>query len=80
MRTTLDIDDDILVAVKEFAKREQKTAGKFASGLMREALLARTSKAAAEKPHGQYGFRPVPAGGDVVTNELIDEIREELAI
>lgn len=80
MRTTLDIDDDVLAAVKELARRERKTAGNYASGLMREALLARTSKAAAEKPHGKYGFRPIPAGGDVVTNELIDEIREELAI
>ena len=80
MRTTLDIDDDVLAAVKELARRESKTAGKYASGLMREALHARTSKAAAKKPHGQYGFQPIPAGGDVVTNELIDEIREELAI
>lgn len=80
MRTTLDIDDDVLAAVKEFAKRERKTAGKYASRLMREALHARTSKSAAEKSHGQYGFSPIPAGGDVVTNELIDEIREELAI
>lgn len=80
MRTTLDIDDDVLAAVKELAKRERKTAGKYASGLMREALHARTSRAAAEKSHGQYGFSPIPAGGDVVTNELIDEIREELAI
>ena len=80
MRTTLDIDDDVLAAVKELARRDRKTAGKYASGLMREALQARTSKAAAEKTHGQYGFRPIPAGGDVVTNELIDEIREDLAI
>lgn len=81
MRTTLDIDDDVLAAVKELAKRECKTAGKYASGLMREALHARTSsKAAAKMSHGQYGFSPIPAGGDVVTNELIDEIREELAI
>ena len=80
MRTTLDIDDDVLAAVKELARRERRTAGKYACGLMREALHARMSKAATEKPHGQYGFRPIPAGGDVVTNELIDEIREELAI
>lgn len=80
MRTTLDIDDDVLAAIKELARRERKSAGKYASRLMREALQARTSKAAAKKPHGQYGFQPIPAGGDVVTNELIDEIREELAI
>lgn len=80
MRTTLDIDSDVLAAVKELAQRDRKSAGQFASGLMREALHTRASKAAGEKFHGQYGFRPIPAGGDVVTNELIDELREELAI
>ena len=80
MRTTLNIDDDVLGAVKALAKRECKTVGKFASGLMREALHARTSKAAAENSLDQYGFRPIPAGGHVVTNELIDELRGKLAI
>lgn len=80
MRTTLDIDNDVLAALKELAKRERKTAGQFASGLMREALHARASKAAGEKSHGRYGFKPIPAGGEVVTNELVDELREELAI
>lgn len=80
MRTTLDIDDDVLVAVKELAKRERKTAGKYASGLIREALHARSREAAAKKSRSRYGFSPIPAGGDVVNNELVDEIREELAI
>ena len=25
-----------------------------------------------------YGFRPIPAGGRAVTNELVNELREEL--
>ena len=25
-----------------------------------------------------YGFRPIPAGGKPVTNELVNELREEL--
>jgi hypothetical protein len=29
MRTTLDIDDDILQAAKELAQRERKTAGRI---------------------------------------------------
>ena len=28
----------------------------------------------------QYGFKPIPAGGNVVTNDLVNEIREELGI
>ena len=27
-----------------------------------------------------YGFDPIPAGGATVTNELVDELREELGI
>ena len=81
MRTTLDIDDDVLAAAKELAKRERKTAGRFVSELMREALCARANLAAAQRPRCDlYGFKPIPAGGAVVTNELVNELRDELGI
>jgi hypothetical protein len=32
MRTTLDLDDDVLFAAKEIARREKKTIGKVVSG------------------------------------------------
>ena len=38
MRTTLDIDDDVLEAVKELAAREKKTAGAKLSELARLAI------------------------------------------
>jgi hypothetical protein len=38
MRTTLDIDDDILEAAKELAEAENKTAGQVLSELARKAL------------------------------------------
>ncbi len=38
MRTTLDIDDDILQAAKELAKAEKKTAGEVLSALARKGL------------------------------------------
>ena len=31
-----------------------------------------------ETPKDLYGFRPIPAGGTEVTNELVNELREEL--
>lgn len=80
MRTTLEIDDDVLTAIKELALRERKTAGQFASGLMREALHARTCKVAAEESQIKFGFKPIPSGGELVSNKLIDELREELAV
>jgi hypothetical protein len=38
MRTTLDIDDDVLQAVKERAAMQKKTAGQIVSELVREAI------------------------------------------
>jgi hypothetical protein len=40
MRTTLDIDDDVLEAAKELARAEGTTAGKVLSDLARRALTA----------------------------------------
>lgn len=81
MRTTLDIDDDVLVAAKELARRERRTAGKLMSDLMREALRNRAAGSTTDGPGREfYGFRPIPAGGSVVTNELVDKLREELEV
>lgn len=38
MRTTLDIDDDVLQAAKELAAARKKTAGQVLSELARQAL------------------------------------------
>lgn len=38
MRTTLDIDDDVLLAAKELAEAQKSTAGKVLSELARKAL------------------------------------------
>ena len=81
MRTTLNIDDDVLAAAKELARRERSTAGKLVSDLVREALRARAGSAG--EPRAQrdlFGFKPIPAGGSVVTNELVDELREEMGV
>lgn len=79
MRTTLNIDDDVLSVAKEFAKRKRKTAGELVSDLMREAIHARTNPSATgHRRQALYGFEPIPAGGAVVTNEQVDQLREEL--
>jgi hypothetical protein len=82
MRTTLDIDEDVLAAAKELAKARNSTAGEVISDLARKAL---TSAAGAEgreaAPHGllyEDGWYVLPSRGAVVTNELIDKIQEEL--
>jgi hypothetical protein len=40
MRTTLSIDDDILVTAKHLAERDRKTVGEVISDLARSQLLA----------------------------------------
>ena len=81
MRTTLNIDDDVLIAAKELAKRERKTAGELVSDLLRDALRVRAGSGGETRSRRTlYGFKPIPAGGSVVTNELVDELRDELGI
>jgi hypothetical protein len=78
MRTTLDIADDVLQAAKERARRENKTAGEVISELARAALTAPAAAPfMASQARAQYGFRPFPKRGGVVTNELVDRLRQE---
>jgi hypothetical protein len=78
MRTTLDIDEDVLAAAKERAKREHKTAGMVVSELLRQALTAQPpSTLAVREALAEYGFVPFPSRGGIVTNDMINKIREE---
>lgn len=79
MRTTLDIDDDVLSAAKELARRQRKTVGKLASELMREALRNRAMRTSTALK-GRHGFRPIPAGRSLVTNELVNDMRDGLGV
>jgi len=75
MRTTLDIDDDVLEAAKERARREGKTAGQVVSALLRLAFTAPAGPRVMREPDAIYGFRPFEPGEHIVTNALIDELR-----
>ena len=74
MRTTLDIDDDVLSAAKEVAAAENKTAGKVISDLARKALLGAESEQEAEY---RNGFRLLPRTGKIITAEFIEKLLEE---
>jgi len=75
MRTTLDIADDVLQAAKELGRRQKKTAGQVISELARKALVGLGEDAADEEP--VLGFKPFPSRGNVVTDQQIDELRED---
>lgn len=78
MRTTLDIDEDVLLAVKDLARREKRTAGQVLSALARMALIGRVSGSATAETPARYGFAPKPAAGVTVSNAQIDALREAL--
>ena len=77
MRTTLDIDDDVLRAVRERARRANTTAGRVISELARHALHAPSPAPPVRQPKVVYGFKPLPSRGGIVTNELIDHLRKD---
>lgn len=78
MRTTLDIDDEVLNAAKEIARRQRKTTGVVISELARRALTQPTpAPAAASEPKPFFGFRPLAAEGRVVSSETVERLREE---
>ena len=83
MRTTLDIDDDILAAAKERGRLENKTAGQVISDLARAALTtpaqAVTGFHEDAAPFDGCDWPLLPRrSGRVVTNELVKRIEHEL--
>ena len=78
MRTTLEIDDVVLLAAKEIARRKNTTAGAVISDLARQALTGATLESTGiAEPPAFYGFQPLPAAGRVVSNETVEKIRKE---
>ena len=82
MRTTLDIADDVLFAAKELAQREKKPLGHIISALARRAFATpypAPEVLAAPQVSDQlaiFGICPLPKRGGVVSNELIDRLRD----
>lgn len=79
MRTTLDIDDDVLLAAKELARRQRSTAGEVLSELARQGLCAPGSPSALS-PTSFFGFRPFSSRGAPVSDETINRLRDEAGI
>ena len=88
MRTTLDIADDVLFAAREIAHREKKSLGQTISELARRAFTQPADANGVHSVHGpggallaserlvSYGISPLPARGGIVSNELIERLRD----
>ncbi|MFO7877558.1 MAG: hypothetical protein R6U55_13345 [Desulfovermiculus sp.] len=77
MRTTVNIEDDILTTVKEMSREEQVSVGNILSRLAREALTLRQSGPGLEGREKMAGFQPFPARDKVISNEHINRLRDE---
>jgi len=81
MRTTLDIDKDVLQAAKELAEREGKTAGQVLSDLARRGILCGNTH---DEERGEDpfiikdGLPVLRSRGGIVTNEMVKRIQKEI--
>jgi hypothetical protein len=74
MRTTLDVDDDVLQAAKEIAANRGTTAGRVLSDLARKALQPAKS---AEIRNGVPLMPRRPKGSPRPTMETVNRLRDE---
>jgi hypothetical protein len=74
MRTTLDIEEDVLLAAKEIARQKGLTVGRVVSDLARKSLTEKSSVAR----KGGLPLFPVQPGAGIVSLELVNQLRDEL--
>ena len=69
MRTTLNIDDDVLLAARAIARRDEKTVGQ---------VISEWCQVAIDKQFYDVGLRTQPhrACAEPVTNDVINRMRE----
>jgi hypothetical protein len=88
MRTTVDLDPDVLIALKDLARVRGETLGRVLSDAARRGIAGGPAAGsrggpllahdhAAENPLHSFGFEPIPAGGKLVSNSLVDHIRDD---
>lgn len=77
MRTTLDIDDDVLSAAKERAAREKISVGQVLTGLARAGLAAPGAGRVkgGSKPLGRLAL--LPRRNEIVTLEHVRAIADD---
>jgi hypothetical protein len=77
VRTTLDIDDDVLQSAKEIAATRGLTAGQVLSDLARKGLEPSSSRQRARLRNGVPILPRRPAGAPRPTMRLVNELRDQ---
>jgi len=72
MRTTLDIDDDVMAAARSLAAQRRDSIGKVISDLARQTLMKR------QKVTTRSGVPLIPVKKDAppVTMEMVNDLRD----
>lgn len=81
MRTTLQLDDDVLAAARVLARQQRTSLGAVISELARQALVAPVPASAVSiEPAHRNGLPLLPwkAEGAPVDLELVNSLRDEL--
>lgn len=73
MRTTIDLEEDVLLATREMARQRGVSMGRVLSDLARQALAGRE----AVSTRGGVPLFPVATTARVVTLELVNRLRDE---
>jgi hypothetical protein len=73
VRTTVDLEEDVLLAAREIAARRGVSIGRVLSDLVRQALSQRDT---APTRNGVPLF-PVRRGAGIATLELVNRLRDE---
>jgi hypothetical protein len=74
MRTTLDIDEDVLESAKELAAKRRTTAGRVLSELARSALAPRGR---ASRTRNGVPVLPQQRTARIVTPEIVNRLRDQ---
>jgi hypothetical protein len=72
MRTTLELDDDVMAAAREIAAAERRSLGSVISDLARRGLTPARIEADADLP-----VIRVPAGTPAITPEMVRRALDE---
>ena len=79
MRTTLQLDDDVLKAARVLARQRQSTLGDVISDLARQTLSRPAERGSQNHRAQRSGLPQLPlkASGGVVDLELVNQLRDQ---
>ena len=77
MRTTINLEDDVLLVARGLARRDGTSIGAVISELARKGLNGDRCNHTDDAEDQFYGFCPLPKRGSPVTNDLIDQLRDD---